>query len=261
MFVLGFGDYAYDNDTWASDKGFASRVIKCDKEGNLQFNTSFDSVEGMALKFCLEKDDKFYFFGTRETPETIIRGVYSPTDVYMSILDKNGNVLKSQCIAGSDYDSLDAAEYAENGFLLSMKSQSDDGDFVNSNSKGYFVDWVVTVNDALEITNKKKGSGRDSFDVKIGEKEGSPVYKSDDFIKNFGVGYPRAFIDYGDYYLIVSGNITGEYENKPPAINAAWYYRETVYSGYDKSGNLIFRTAVDSSPDYDAMVQKFYDMY
>jgi len=64
-------------------------------------------------------------------------------------------------------------------------------------------------------------------------------------------GTPTAFIDYGDFFLIVSENNTGVYENTPPAVSSIWYYTETVYSGYDDSGKLLFRASVDSSPDYD----------
>ena len=84
------------------------------------------------------------------------------------------------------------------------------------------------------------------------------MYISDAFLKEFDAGTPKVFINYGDFYLIVSENITGEYENTPPVISSIWYYTETVYSGYDNNGNLIFRTAVDSSPNYDAIVQNFY---
>lgn len=258
LFVLGFSDYAYDQNTWASDKGFASRIIKCDKDGKVQFDTPFDQVEGSALRFCFEKDGRFYFFGTIHTPETKTQGVYSRTDIYMVLLDENGVVLKAQCIAGSDFDSLDATEISDGAFLLSISSQSDDGDFSGSASNGYPVDWVITVNDRLEIIEKKKESGRDHFDYRIGEKDGVPLYKSDALLNDFDAGTANAFIDYGDFYLIVSENITGEYEHTPPIISSIWYCTESVYSAYDYSGNLIFRASVDSSPDYDALVQKFY---
>ena len=84
------------------------------------------------------------------------------------------------------------------------------------------------------------------------------MYKSDALLHDFDAGTANAFIDYGDFYLIVSENITGEYEHTPPMISSIWYYTESVYSAYDYSGNLIFRASVDSSPDYDALVQKFY---
>lgn len=257
LFVLGFEDYAYGQSTWASDNGFASRIIKCDKRGKLQFDTALDGVEGDALRVCLEKDENYYFFGTMQTPETKTRGVYSCTDVYMSVLDKNGNFLKSQCIAGSDFDSLEEAEIGDNGFILSISSQSDDGDFSGSDSDGYPTDWIFYVNNDLEITKKQRQSGRDFFDIRIGEKEGSPVYMSDDLFKDFDAGMVTAFIDYGSFYMIVSERNTGEYENTPPMINSIWYYTETVYSGYDENANLIFRTMVDSSPDYDAMAKKY----
>lgn len=257
LFVLGFSDYAYDQNTWASEKGFASRVIKIDKDGKLQFDTPFDTVEGSALRFCFEKNGSFYFFGTIQNPETKTQGVYSGTDIYMAILDESGAVLKVQCIAGTDFDSLDAAEITNNGFLLSIDSQSDDGDFGGSDSKGYPVDWVMAVDNNLEITEKKKTTGRDYFDDRVGEKDGSPIYKSDTLLNDFDAGTVTAFIDYGDSYLVVSENITGEYENSPPMISSIWYYTETVYSLYDYSGKIIFRASVDSSPDYDAIVETF----
>jgi hypothetical protein len=257
LFVLGFEDYALGQDTWASDQGFASRVIKCDKDVNLQFDTSFDRTEGSALSFCFEVDGKFYFFGTIQTPETKTRGVHSPTDISMIILDQSGAVLENKRIAGSDYDSLLTAELTGKGFLLSLRSQSDDGDFTGSDSGGYPREWVVAVNSNLEITEKRKASGRSFSDDLIGKKDGVPIYQSDDLLKGFDAGTPTAFIDYGDFYLIVSHNNTGIYEKTPPQISSIWYYAETVYSAYDRSGELIFRASVDSSPDYDAFVESF----
>ncbi len=257
LFVLGFQDYAYGQDEWASDKGVASRVIKCDSYGNLQFDTPIDGIEGSALKYCFEKNGQFYLLGDVQTRETKNRGVYSPTDIYMAILDKTGKLLKSRCIAGSDFDSLDAVEISGNSFVLSCSSQSDDGDFAGSNSQGYSVDWVITVNDNLEISEKKKESGRDYFDYRIGEKNGVPVYKSNALLKGFDAGTPEAFIDYGDFYLVVSENNTGIYEKTPPMISSIWYYTETVYSAYDYNGKMIFRASVDSSPDYDTLAKEF----
>ncbi len=256
LFVLGFSDLAYSQHEWASDVGYASRVIKCDKNGEAEFDTAFESVNGGALSHCLEKDGKFYFFGTRETPETKQRGIYSPTDIYMTVLDKRGNILDVQQIAGSDYDDLNAVEFCEEGFLLSLDSQSDDGDFAGSNSGGHPVDWVFTVNDDLEIIGKELKSGRLFFDDRSGYKDGRLIYGSDALFENFDAGSPVAILDYGNFYLIVSENITGEYENTPLFISSIWYYTETVYSVYDNEGELIFRSAADSSPDYDARVEE-----
>lgn len=258
LFVLGFSDYYdYKLNLWASDKGFASRVIKCDKYGMLQFDTPFENIEGTALEFCIEKNGQLYFFGETQTPETKTKGVGSPTDIYMTILDQNGKKIKSKLIAGSDFESLRNAEMLDNQFVLSLDSQSNDGDFKSSNPKGYPVDWVITVNDNLKITEKTIKKGREYSDFRIGEKNGVAVYKDDVLLKDFEAGRVTAFIDYGDYYLVVSENITGIYENTPLTISSIWYYTETVYSLYNYNGEMIMRASVDSSPDYDVMLQNF----
>ena len=257
LFALGFRDYAYGQGVWASDKGVASRIIKCDKDGNLEFDTAIKDLEEAGLSVCIEKNECFYLFGEQETPETKTQGVSSATDIYIAILDKNGKLLKSKHIAGSDFDFLDAAEMQGDDFVLSIRSQSNDGDFTGSNSDGHAVDWVIELNDNLDIIKKKLKSGRDCLDYKIGEKNGKPIYKSDALLKDFDAGTPEAFIEYDDYYIIVSENITGVYEKTPSLISSIWYYTETVYSAFDSSDKLIFRASVDSSPDYDAMRKEF----
>ncbi len=252
LFVLGFEDRAYSQGQWAGDHGFASRVIKCDKDGTVCFDTPISGVEGSALRYCFEQNGQFYFFGHRETPQTKITGTHSPTDIYMTILDQHGQMVKERSIAGSNFDDLVVAEANGDQFVLTVRSQSDDGDFLGSNSKGHPVGWVITVNHELEITQRKKETGRSYFDRQIGERDGNAVYKSDPLLDGFDAGTPEAFVGYDDFYLIISENNTGIYENTPPFISSIWFYTETVYSAYDYSGNLIFRASVDSSPDYDA---------
>lgn len=259
LFVLGFQDYQINQDEWASDDGFASRVIKCDADGKLLFDVELDEVSGNGLKFCLEKNGQYYFFGESETPLTKKRGVYSPTDVFMTVLDKNGKVLNEQLIAGTNYDDLQFAEVSGDNFLLSISSQSSDGDFDdNTSSKGYPIDWVFTINDKLEIIDSKIDTGREFDDYVIGEKDGKPICTSDIFDDTFDAGRKTAFVDYGEYYLVVSENVTGVYENTPPVLSSLWYYTETVYSGYDENNKLLFRASVDSSPDYDEIATDFF---
>ncbi len=257
LVVLSFEDYTYAPNAWASDDGYGSRVLKCDKNGKLQFDITFNLIDD--LKFSFERNGLFYIFGQFETPETNVRGVYSPGDIYMAILNQSGTVLKTKIIAGSDFDSLENAEPCEDGYILSISAQSNDGDFEGSNSGGYPVDWIVIINNDLEIIQKQKKTGRDCFDKRLGEKDSVPVYSSDPVFNKFTAGTPETYIAYADYYMIVSLNITGIYENPPPCISSRWYYYETVYSAYDYNGNLLFRNAVDSSPDYDSMILSFTD--
>lgn len=254
LFVLGFRDHALSQDIWASDNGYASEICKVDADGVIRFRTVLPQMEGAALEFCFEQEGKFYFFGNLQTPETQTRGTYSPTDIYMTVLDAEGEILDSRTIAGSDFDDLLAAEPTEEGFLLSVRSQSDDGDFTGSNSGGYGVDWVITVNTALEIVKQEKATGRSYQDrSSLGVLNGETVYPDSPLLADYDAGTPTAVLDYGEYHLIVSENTTGIYKNTPVFISSIWLYTETVYSGFSPEGELLFRSAVDSSPDFDAM--------
>lgn len=259
LFVLGFSDRAYGENEWASEKGFASRVIKCDDSGEVQFDTGFDNIGGEAFNHCFEVDNKFYFFGTIETPETKTQGVYSPSDIYMTVLDSNGKIVKTATIGGSDYDALDIAKMTEDNFVLYCSSQSDDGDFSAENADGYPIGYVITVNRELEITEKKQTDSLNFFSDRIGESKGKAIYYDDDLFNNFDAGNLSAYIEYDDFYLIVSLNLTGVYEKTPAYISSVWYYTETVYSGYDYDGKLLFRASVDSTPDYDARLNVLQD--
>lgn len=177
----------------------------------------------------------------------------------MHILDKQGNCLKSSVISGSHFDNISFVKMIDDHFTLFIHSQSDDGDFEGSNSNGYIKRWTFTVNDSLETTEKCLSNDFMFSNQLIGIKDGTNIYRENPLFSAFDAGSPSALIDYGDFYLIVSENLTGVYENKPPYISAILHYSETVYSGYDKTGKLLFRAAVDSSPDYDAMAKEFND--
>ncbi len=251
LFVLGFSDRYYDdNGAWESADGYASHIIKCDKGGKVEFDTSLVGVEGYALSYCFEKSGNYYLFGTRYVPDV---REYTGTDVFLKVIDGTGAVINEKQIGGGDFDNLENAEETEDGFLLSVSAQSDDGDFEGSDSGGYPVNWTVRINDSLEITEKKKETGRDYSDRRVGVLEGRTVFMSDAIFDSFDAGSPTAVVDYGDFYLIISEHITGVNENTPPCISSIWFYTETVYSGYDKDGNLLFRASADSSPDYDSM--------
>ncbi len=100
LFVLGFEDYAYDGH-WASDKGVVSRIVKCDKNGKLQFDLPLDRVNGAALNHCFEKDGYFYFFGTIETSETVYSAYHA-----------NGKIIFRAAVDSSpDYDAWQSNEY------------------------------------------------------------------------------------------------------------------------------------------------------
>ncbi|MBO4366125.1 MAG: hypothetical protein J5843_00570 [Clostridia bacterium] len=242
LFVLGFSDYQIDYETqkWASDNGFASRVIKCDRNGRIEFDVAFDSVWYDALRFCFETDDGYYLFGTYRSIEKWHD--FGETDVFALLIGKDGKERKRVTLNGSDFDWVFNAERTEDGFILSVCSQSQDGDFDGIQLAAGQAYWSFRLNEQLEVIDRKAEAGRAFEDKRIGEKNGSPVYLSDSLFDNFDAGTPTAFIDYGVFYLVVSEKPTAPVP-QDLTVSSILYHYETVYSAYSPSGDLVYRAS------------------
>ncbi len=229
-----------------AEKGFHTRVIRCDEKGQVVFEIVLDQESIRSFEHCIEKDGKFYFFGEYQNEEY--------PDVSVRVIDGKGNPVSIKIIGGSSHDKLRHVEETEDGFVLWVDSMSEDGDFSGSGANYHELYWEITLDAELNITGKEQLSERPPLLVRVGEKDGKPIYSNDPMFEGFDAGWINCYIDYGDTYLLVSNHNTGEYPYTPPLISSIWYYTETVYSMYDdKSGTLLFRASVDSSPDYDAM--------
>ena len=252
LYVIGFSDHLRLDGTWASTSGIYSTVVKCDSSGEVEWQRRFENYTGWMLHICIEAEDSFYFFGDQETPETKTVGVGSPTDIHILRLSEDGKEAQTKIIGGSDFDSMNSVEVTEDGFCLNCRAQSSDGDFARA---GY---WRIRVGRDLSIlsieTEEKYVAQRDI----LGYLDGHPIYELPAQFREFNDGIVQAFLDYGEFRLVVSTNITGTYENTPPVISSIWYYYETVYGAYDKEGNVIWKATVDASPDYDEMAKAFY---
>lgn len=251
LFALGFLDRVNPNGGWDSQLGVHSRVIKCDAAGVLEWDVRLADYTGGMLEFCLETDEAYYFFGEIETPETNTAGIHSPTDIHLMKMSKQGQIQKTAVIAGSDYDYLHYAERKEGDFLLSANTQSSDGDFSAAGN------WEITVTDDLMISDTQETDW--NYRNYIGILNGVSITDNDPFAKNFAAGRLTAILDYGDSYMTVSENITGQYENQPPVISAIWYYTETVYTLFNSDGQILWCAAVDSTPDWDSVAAQYYE--
>ena len=249
-FIFAFGYNAnYIPGMDQLETGYHSRIIKCDAEGQVLFDRKLESVEIGAFRTFIEKDGIYYFFGGNASKEILAN--FGGRDIYILAIDENGNEVNQRYIGGSSFDKTSNVYETEDGFVLEVESQSTDGDFAESDEKYHTVYWRVVINDDLEIMEKEIVPDR--FDLKriVGVKNGKPLYDDDEMFTDFDAGGVYAYIDYGDTYLIVSERRTGQVEHQPAYVNSIWYYWETVYSMYDKSGALVFRASVDSSPDYE----------
>lgn len=245
LYVIGYGGY------YAPQTGndFSSRVVKCNSSGNVQFDTELDGIRGSALYYCIEDGDRYYFFGTNHEYVYEMRDL---RDIHIAVLNASGELIKTRTIGGSKEDYLSSVGISPDGFFeLSTRSDSFDGDYSGIGIYNSMADDIIfSVDRDLNIVKKKvQDYWRNQADkTRIGEKDGSAVLRSDPLFDGFDAGTPNVYIDYGDFYLIVSNHITGPYPYQPPQISSIWYCYETVYSAYDTNGTLLFRSAVDDLP-------------
>ena len=135
LFVLGIDEYSSS----AADRDeYASRIIKCDKNGEVEFDLPLDGVGGDSLVYCIEKFDRYYFFGDDYVPD--VRD-FTQTDVCMCSVGKDGAGFHSVRIGGGDYAHLQNAEETDDGFLLSVEATSPSGDFTSGSPA--VTDWTV----------------------------------------------------------------------------------------------------------------------
>ena len=194
------------------------------------------------LDSCFETEEGYCFLGEQQTPKTKRLGVYSRTDLSVLVLDKQGQLTTVKTFGGSDYDDFWGADQTENGFAIYALSQSNDGLFENGLPEGDHSEcWKIFLDGQLNVTDME----RVEFEL-LSQ-------------KRFPDDGDQLTLDYGDFTLVVSRNITGVYENQPAWVNALWYTYETVYSAW-QNGRLLWRAAVDSSPDYDAMAEAYRQM-
>ncbi len=253
LYVIGYGVYGAPQ----TGNEFSSHVIKCDSSGNVQFDTELNGIWGSAMYYCFEDGDRYYFFGTNHEYEYQTRDL---RDVHIAVLNASGELIKTRTIGGSKEDYLNSAWISTEGFFeLSTSSYSNDGDYYGLGINNSLFDTILfTIDRDLNIVQKKLLDWRNPPDkTKIGEKDGKAVLRSDPLFEGFDAGTPNVYIDYGDFYLIVSSRITGPFPYQPLEINSIWYCFETVYSAYDTNGTLLFRSAVDTFPYSEYLPEYF----
>ena len=256
VYVLGFSERQLPDGSWASADGVCSTVVKCGSDGGVLWEREFEGLFEQAFERMIERDGALYFFGEycdepRESYDHII----------LLKLDDNGNVLARRTISGEDFDNLQRVDRNENGFTLQIWSQSRSGDFFPIEGETeephmhYGRHFIAEINNELELAEMRLG-GEDFFGwdlLPVGYIDGREVY-------NMGTGFEvpgvqQLVLNCGEYRIIVSHHATGKYENQPLYISSIWCYTETVYSVFDKDGQLICRRCFDSTPDYEAIIE------
>lgn len=249
LFVDGFYSHALETGGWTSDAGIFSDVVKCDGKGNIEWTLTLQDCGEDSFSYGFEDENGYVFFGTRETPETKVSGVYSPTDAFIQLVSFSGEATKTVLYAGSDYDSISAVVPQSDGYLLYVYSQSRDGDFARDGEASSAAYWIFHLNDDLECVSKEMCSFEQYcayFNRKpVGYLDEEAVFSDDARFADYDAGVVTAVLDYGTFYLVVSQNLKEELV-PPYASSRRWYASETVYTAFSKNGNLLWRGAVDN---------------
>ncbi len=254
IYVLGFVDFQLEDGSWSSDKGVYSKVVKCSPDGSPEWEREFPKLSYLAFQRMIEREGAYYFFGEySDAPRN------SYDHVMMLKLGSDGIELKRNTIAGEDFDYVRKVEPTEDGFLLHIDSQSRSGDFfpIKGESDEPYGHCGRYFKAQVDLELEKRGLELGDTDycgaeiLPVGTLSGRDVYDGDIGFKY--PGYVTLALECGEYILIVSENNTGVYEHTPPFVSAIWHYTETVYSVFDRAGELVCRRAFDSSPDYDAI--------
>lgn len=255
LITMGFSErYLSEEKRWASEAGVASQVIKLDAAGNVQWLSELEGVEGLMLTQCIETADGYCFFGARETPETKRLGVGSPTDLTVLLLDKQGQAVGLTTFGGSDFDMFYRAEKVDGGYAIYALVQSNDGIFENTLEEGTVnTSWKLNINEQFELVAMEKITYEALHSEEVlGYVDGQPVCEDDPRVLANDAGTPLRVIDYGDMYLVISRNITGEDKTVPLSISMAYYYFETVYSAW-QDGELLWRAVLEPVSELDAL--------
>lgn len=237
LFVRGYSDqYIYDEKKYASDLGAETIIVKCGAQGGEEWRITTDT-EGHAYEFGFETEDGYLLCGTKEEPEE--KGNYSSTDIYLTKLSKNGKIIKTRNIGGSNFDRVNYAEPYAGGFLIDAFAQSTDGDFENVDKMVSTRDYTVTVDGELntvDILPKNDAVFRQYVGIFGGKRIDDRSSMFDAYPYGWGVS---ALLEYDGYYVVVSRNAFGVKET-PPQVSMVGLECETVYAGYDAEGNVLW---------------------
>ena len=218
-----------------------AKAVKFSKAGSVQWEYIIPDGIADTADYCFEFDGAYYLFGNYPAadPEDATEDELGLNwDIYMLKLGKNGEPIKERRFGGSRYDYLYGVYLTDKGFMLDLRSRSWDGDFEGFQEEGRQFEGRAEVNGDLDVTSLIQKQ----FDYRKyeGYIDGKPVFGTD----------RDAVIDLGDHYLSVSKNVTGIYPEQSFLLSSMRYYVETVYTDRAKDGTLLWRRAIDCTPDY-----------
>ncbi len=218
------------------------RVVRFDNAGNILFDVTLDIKSDIA--FFAETPSGYIVADNTTETDGIMSDYF-----YMFCIDKSDNTISKKTFGGI----LSRMEYTENdGLVLYVRLDMENAQYMYEK---------IYLNNSLETKRKEILDSAPKSDVKIYQSitRHRPYWYIQSFLPDFDGGRVTAAIEYDDFYLIVSEHDTKYFGLAGYASSTMLFYTETVYSAYTKDGELIWRSAVDSS-DYEKF-QEISDKY
>lgn len=149
MITTNDGGFAIIGSTGSTDEDVSSNagngdvwLIKIDNSGNLQWEKTFGGSEGdNGYGIVQTSNNDFLFVGLTRSSDGDVSNNHGDADIWILMVDQNGNMIWEKTYGGSDYESPDdIIKSADGGFIISGFSQSTDGDFDDLGSWVFKID-------------------------------------------------------------------------------------------------------------------------
>ncbi len=226
-----------------------SRIVKAEPSGKILFETSMANVNA-GFDYMIEIDEGYVFVGTCIGEKV---GYWDTTDISIVLITHSGEIKQSIQVGGDYYDTLHHVEKNGNGVSIYFKmiNQELGGSYQRCDVDGKSFEYTYTEINEADIP------GYEYFRI-----NGKPYYAMTDFFKDYKWNKTAgsAVIEYDDFVLLVYERFTSDYDLASDGfmstVPVSFWYRETVYEAYTKTGELIWRTAIDSTA-YDTIKEHY----
>lgn len=243
------------------DNSFNSgaKIVKFDTKGEVVFDIDLPN-KTKHFGYNVETDDGYIFAGMIYEENGNYPRTLMPYDVLVVKLTHDGMIQHTLRIGTEgERDSVSAIEKTDKGAYLYLRLPKDTT--VESEYYLYEISNDLTVLKQTAISKEDKPERDFRYTINGKKFDNLADFTND---PNRGINSPyfsNYVIEYDDFVLIVSGRFTSSYTclryYASSTIDVKSYYTETVYAGYTKDGELIWRTAVDST-SY-AAIKDYYE--
>ncbi len=242
-FSISYQDASYKSIVYA-------KIVKFDTNGKIVFNTDITPNQVGSFDYMVETDYGYIFAGSIG----IRSNSFYKGDVYLVEMSHYGVIRNTLQIGSADeYDNVVAAEKAKLGVRLYLCLQETEEGQTRPKWNYYRCDLSDDLTDPkyTEISESDLPEDEPYYYV-----NGKGYFSIDEFLSDYEWSKHRGshLIEYDDFVLFVGYRYTSDFDIIENGLSSIFspksLYTETVYAAYTKTGELIWRTAVDST-DYE----------